>query len=649
MKIFKKFLAALVAVVMAFGIFAFAACDKDDKNDKTDGTTNGDTGNGDTGNGGGSTTKTPAELLLEAVDKASSYIELTAESTNVTNTESYTLPSLTDEKPSTTKKSESTTSIIISGKANVETGNADLTYACSENEGEEEENSLVYYFLRDWKMFSCAAEPDEETGEVEEITDFSETILYYGGELSEMVSGFISLIYGKIGGGMAAPATLAEQPSLDVGALASPALGKVNTVLVRLAVAADTLEVNNGVYSVDVIKTLNKAWTEISAVVEALDENTTVGDVLANATVKKYLSVFTELVPAQTLYNVAVESIKSLSSAMQTALSFLADIKPDEGSTTYDYLVKLISSNGVKSLLNTILQAKLGASQEIFSTTLDKAKVNDLLALAEMDVASVKAMLEALPFEISDEKLIVTIEGEKETTSITYTELKLGYTVADGKLTEQTLSVKYNQEDKEVDRYGFGVGSEMHYTYSIWEASTSAETTASLKYVDSAATLADLSKCNVVKAEEWQGYIDGETGRMLYVNVSHFSNDEYEYKESTVYLNVTAKVNEQDEVVGVYVNGDKEHPVVDGDSYTFTAEDVWVIDKNTQDAQQDDVELTVVFTITVKEDKVVVELTTEDGADVDYSNIYMDHDVTYYTSTMSKILAGKPDWTLMDE
>ncbi|MDE6001737.1 MAG: hypothetical protein K2G96_05420, partial [Clostridia bacterium] len=76
MKIFKKFLAALIAVVMALGIFAFAACGNDNS-----GNNNGpDEGGNEGGNNG--TVLTTAQLLSAVSAQQVKYLEVNASSSS---------------------------------------------------------------------------------------------------------------------------------------------------------------------------------------------------------------------------------------------------------------------------------------------------------------------------------------------------------------------------------------------------------------------------------------------------------------------------------------------------------------------------------------------------------------------------------------
>ena len=634
MKIFKKFLAAIIAMVMAFAVFAFAACKTDDNDN---GGTNG--GNeGTEGGNGGTNTKTPAQQLLEAVDKSTSYVEISAEYSYVSRYENYTLSSLDEEKPAETTVRNTTDTQSISGHVDIEKGNGDITTVYSEENtrgGEVETyGGTSYMFLRGWHAFGGAPEDEEE------VTDYSKLSLQYLGNLNEQLGSAIAGITGGSQGNPDGnrPAALAEAPGLDAGALALPAVIKANSVLVNLAVAADTLEVKDGVYTVDVIKTLNKVYTEISAVVNALDENTTVGEVLSNKTVEKYLSAITAVVPAETVYSLVCSALDEMSPAMKEMLSFIPGIKPDENSTTYDYIVKLVSSDEVKTLVNGLLEKQGAPAEALFTTTLDKAKLNDVLALAEMSVAGVKEMVKNLPVEFADGKLTITSKGERSESVTVYKELSLGYTVKDGTLTGQTVSAKFDNEGKEHRSMSFNPeGGEQVTIYDIDEYSDIVTMTTSLTYVNSAAALVDISGCTVEKSEEWRGFVDGDTTSSpvrIYPH-EHIDQDLYYYNGQSIDLTVAIKV-EDGEVVGLKVNDQ----LLDEDG-TYRINDVEV-QEYVEDGPSVTTNITIIFDITYEVTESYVNIYVNDNY---RGYVSKKRGETYYSTTVSKILSGTPDWT----
>lgn len=661
MKVFKKFLAALIAVAMAFATLAFAACGKDESgNDGDDGKNNGDTGIIDA--------SSPAGKLLTAVAAAPSNAEFTAGFSEVGDHEFYLVSTPDGEKPAETQTLHLDDATSVTGKADLENGDADVTSKHTEQskwDSPDAETDVKEYegynFLRDWHAFGCDAPRDDATGKVKPITDFTNTELAYLGNLNEILGD----LAGQIGAKPEQPVALSAQSApetgatgigaADITALATPALAQVNSLLIKLAVAADALKEDNGVYTVDLIKTLNKFYTDIAAAVNSLNDNTTVGDLLSNASLKKYLSLITETVPAQTVYEAVSGLVKTQSSEMQLLLSFLTDIKPDANSATYDYLVKLISSNGLQAFINTMLKAQTGAEQDVFTTTLDKAKVKDLLAMAGTDIATVKAMLTNLPFEISDTQLKVKIVTKAEEgdyndldQTVTFTEVKLGYTVADGKLTGQTASFKsksdiiqiFANENDESGSYGGNM------RYERIEIVDNMEASASITYTATAPALTDISGCKVSKEEGGYGFADGYGYVELRFNPQDFG---YNCKEDDIFVSLTAKVDASGDVVGVYVNYDNENPVADGTKYTLS-KDIWVLDESTDPPQssQQKVQFDLIFNIEqVDSETVRVTMSNDKGEMLDVNYIGAVYMYNYYTSTVAKILSGNPDWTLV--
>lgn len=465
MKALKKITAFAVAMTMGCSIAAFAACNPDGIGDGEE----------------GELTNPPAQLidaaLASALKQEKQYANL-----NFVGKMSYVSTHYTKNGSVFDVSYADTHNMDISatGKIDVKNGNGDFvarSSATNTSTGADRnteisgrnDSTLYYYFLRDWNDFLY------ESLDRQEVTDFTGKELSYGSSMKidwEEILGQLGLIGGSSdAGSYASEASSPMLPDLSTlpqtGDLACLALPEVNLTLINLAAAANTLNNENGVYSIDLIKTVQTVITEVGSVVSSLKDETTVGDILNNATVKKYFSVITELIP--------VETVKTTVSTVIDGLAANEDIKPMllyiqqdlnaiktiTASTTYDYIISLVGSQNLVNIINTVITLTQGqgaaagevASGTFLTKTLDKYTVSEILALVNAIVQTndmppitldvVKNAYELYVKPVCDGETI-TIDNTINMNSA-ITELSLEYKVENGKLASQKVNFAFEQ------------------------------------------------------------------------------------------------------------------------------------------------------------------------------------------------------------
>ncbi len=516
MKAFKKITAFAVAMTMGCSVFAFTACTPNDD----DGGDNNVTSNLPAGKPAQAIDATFASALKEEKDY------LTLNYTNKTNG-TDTHHTKTNGVETATDTTTYEINLTASGKVDLKGGNADLvakSVATFENDKGKDvsysiknNNYVEYDFLRSWNMFSYKAE--------KEVTDFTDVELSHDGSANINWEEILGQI-GSIGGGSGA-ATYAEAPDLSAlpttGDLAKLSLANENTVLVKLAAAANTLKYENGVYSIDLIETVDTVIKEVGTVVAALEGDNTVGDILNNAIVKKYFSVITELVPVETVkatVSMAIDALSTIENVKPLLLYIQQDLdalKTVSASTTYDYIVSLISSQNLVNIANTVItimqsqgtaptaDVSVGevASPAFFTKTLDKYSVNEILTIVNSMVQptlpitlevvqnAYKSYVEAV---CNGGKLIIDKNSA-------ITELSVEYKVESGKLSSQKVS--YAFENKHTYEMGSSTSDGVTTAYST-DSAEKQEGVIEIAYDTSAPALKDISANTVSHYEyEW--------------------------------------------------------------------------------------------------------------------------------------------------
>lgn len=350
MKLIKKLAASALALIMGCLASVLSACD----NGNFEGifpSTGGDTTNNGTGD---------EDVVGEVLgDKEAFFASLavrpSAAAIFQTEIGYSTTKSIYAGSSSVTKTvvSSTTDDIFAVGAADLTNGDIDLAITDGRTEVSgtvsDSENFVSYFFRRDGHDFisrNVGAQISE---------DYSGLTLTYGGEteFEDEIAEIFSIL----------PAFGAGVPT--------------NYVIAKLADITGALKVGKDSATIDVNAVLYNTATDLHGVLRGVSENTTLEALLQNATVKKYISPFTELIPvedaASFIANLKYADLlfltaddKYLASIGLTRELFdkiadrffgvdfglLSKIEPDDESTTYDYILKLIKSEELRDVLN---------------------------------------------------------------------------------------------------------------------------------------------------------------------------------------------------------------------------------------------------------------------------------------------------------
>lgn len=618
MKIFKKLATFLAVGAMSVSAFAFTACEPASPN-----------GPSGSGNGSGNA------ALINGVreQKYDFIVQSLASETNVSG-KSF---SLNEDGTKGAEIADSAytakTGMTQSGKINLADGNADISAVQTSEAGGQKSSEYTYSFMRNWNLFEYVSE--------EETEDFSGVTLdYYGnasGQLPDTVDGLIEL------------SDIAEQ-----------GLGTVNYLLLTYGDNFGGLTVAENKATLDLSKTLYNMVQSLKTLVEGIKDDTTVGGVLADETVKKLLTPVLDLIePAQII--AAVSGVLSPESELGQILAQLeidvADIlgEPAEGETSYEYLTRLIGSEKLSNAINTVLAAMAemqGAEAISLPATLDKVPVSFLATLMDTDLDALKATVGELAKSVTAASVTTATvecyvdietgnryyEGEDlpadgvlvpETSTTTLKNVKVEYTLDGNTVTAQKISFG-------TDVNGVTVGYNDN-AYKLDEESSSESYTVELSYVAKASELKDISKCATVEyASEYQNLT------LTVQNVWSYTEEDTE-NESVKYYNcdfadeivLRAVVDENDEVLGCEYKKASEPDT----AYKTLGETVELkVTAVNSDDETDVKELTLTFAVELDSNRVTIE---NEGTDF-YSQYYFYTNSVEYTNTVEGILAGTP-------
>lgn len=378
MKKSKKLISFLTACVMSVSVGAFAACD---------------------GTGGGYGDPKSAEEADKVIEK------------------------LEEVKPAGVSVDGSITTdgikVDISAKANLSAGAFDVTL---HNTDEKEATPYAYCFMRDWKVYGAVSQA--------EIKDFSSAILKpivdIGAVLEEQTGAnslLLNLYAPKI---MNAVVSAGNYMILSLGKVTNSVAFKGNTI---------TVDYNLATYQI---------FNDVKDVIDGMTATTTVGDILGNDNVRKYAEIFTELVSYNDLatYVSLIKSIiggqgsqlilaeeidytQVLTAALDAIDSLLKAVTPDANSNTYDYLVKLLSSDELREMINN------AAGGEFLEKNLSEYSVKDIVSLAAEQ-------------PVTDEQVNVMLTATKEELAENAKNIsKESITVVDGTGTSVASGIKY--------------------------------------------------------------------------------------------------------------------------------------------------------------------------------------------------------------
>ena len=441
MKKFKRAAALFVATLMAGSLASFTAC-----------------GNGD---------NKKVDKFLDAM--LSQKVEHVGMETNTV----------------TTRADGSPSNMTQTAQMNVKTGDADIVTQVKDGD------TLVSWqnhFLRDWNIFTY----DQADGEAASWNGV--TLTYKGNVLTQTAN----KIDGMTSWAGYLTGTVLSAGSVDAGA-GNYAIAKFAHAFGGLTVAEDTA-------SIDLNKTFYRAAQELKTALHSINEKTTLGNFLKTEEMRNLFSPFTEMMtPAElkgtivALINAVTESSPEIQQLfLLMGLDFDALFPtPTKNISTYDYLLKVISSEAMKNTINSIVVwARVLQGQQsltpALSTTLDKVKLSDLFALAGVQISDVVAIFDHLTKNMTEENFaLVTPDAE-----ISLTNMTIVYTLSEGTVAQQdiTIDCAVTEEDSAV-------------TVCLNEK---------IVYPAEAYTLADISAC---KTEELTlRYTDGEKLDLPYLS-----------------------------------------------------------------------------------------------------------------------------------
>ena len=680
MKIFKKLLTVLTAFVMAFTIAVFAACVPVENDPKDPGS--GNTDNPDNPDNPNNPGNDPNAALINGV-LTQEYVAAT-ESMSVNQTSEYNYYALTSDgkKGSALTEKNYTNSYEMSqsGKFNLADGDADISIVGTQIDTNKEHNSYNgttydYNFLRDWNAFSVPASYtyDETTdiytpSNTKPVTDFSNITLSYGGSATEGAP----LDFEALGG---------------MSAFANLGLGVQNFSVLSLGNYFGGLTVKGETATVDINKMVYNLATGVNAFLAQVDENTTVGDLLKNDTVKAILSSLLNGIPAAKLVNIlqtvvsAIPNIGEMLTQLNIDLTKIL-VAPNENETTYDYFVRIISSNELKNALNKILEVMIPAEGNVpaisVPSTLDKMDLNFFLKLAGTNVDQIKSYVADYTKDITEHSFVLDVvtgyrditHGDfygpnevktaeedavlvPETFGLKIEKAEMGYTFKNGALTKQVFrsnpvefSESYTDSISEYDPDKH----EWIYKYDLCERSGSVNVNMTIEYLSEKQTLKNISSNKTVETR--REYVEEVKSFYLYLDrIGEYENASVEPHE--VVYDVKSVV-ENNMITGyVYkLSGEPDSaykPLGDTLSVEVTLTP-WDSKEEIESETR-----TVIFNV----DKALpvtgdgydgqdahVEIRHEQYDIRDYNEFYKAY--VYYGNTVSGILAGKASTVLPD-
>ncbi len=313
MKVLKRFFVLFMAFALACVAFVFVACGDGTHGEGTGGNT--EENESDSGNGNSDGDKENDEIVdLEKIPVAAShYVE--GKSSCSEKYISRAIYEFTDSIADSFKmenliRIEYFTDSLDSSPSgetdmffNVKGDNAaniyDVWWLGKANYGKME-----YDFFRNDKMYNCITD--------DEITDLSEVEVSFYESGDNM--GFENYL---------------------------PALFDIGYPFLKLGNFADAVKKNGNTVNVDINKTLYKTATALMRTVDELKENMTIKQFMENKVIKSVLSSILGGFPPESLAGVVELFYGEL----------LKGVTPDENSTAFDYLLKLLASEDLYTLL----------------------------------------------------------------------------------------------------------------------------------------------------------------------------------------------------------------------------------------------------------------------------------------------------------
>ncbi len=275
--------------------------------------------------------------------------------------------------------------IDVSALLNLASGNADAAYSVYSGVADEEV-TLNYYFLRSLDIYSAAVKAQTDgDGKLQKPDNIAGATVKYLGNITEMLESLPDKIPADT------PVEIPELPALSDGAVSGAVLemfASLGTAAVPsgfpLAVVADmfgALTVADGKAEIDLNLLAYNAVQEAAKIVNSLTAETTIAEIFTNVDFIRLVSPFVNLVTAEDIHKNFAKIAKAVTSNEKISailgdidLSGL-DVKPDEGSTAYDYVVKIIFSDElnktVMSCLSKVVEDLIPKLEEMYPALKD--------------------------------------------------------------------------------------------------------------------------------------------------------------------------------------------------------------------------------------------------------------------------------------
>lgn len=427
--------------------------------------------------------------------------------------------------------------------------------------GEEEKETryyLSYALMRDWTMYNYSVNSD--TAIPAEVTDWTGKVLRYGSGPADQGLSFVKGYLNSAG-------------KFYVGAFAEALKFGDMT-------GAVTKEGNK--ITVDLNKILNGALTQAITALDGVTAETTLGEVLALGPVYNFVGGLLNVVPLDMLLG-AIPQVFGLvptipADIQQMVNGLINAVQPDENSSTYSYLVKLISSQELLNTANAFIEQMTGSSAIKLSQTLDKLSLGDVAGIVGMVsgmssldatqlITIAKSYLQSFTQMVQEDKLVIPSTQQyafsetavfNNTTIIKNLKLSFNYN-SDYSVTGQTLT--YDVESKTYDHYYNSVyepEAPDQTQYEIGYTVSTQTMTMNLDYAESV-TLEDFSKATVVES----GYeFNNGTYNPSYNSMSNLIDCTVEVKDGKlVAVNFAVPESAKDEV-DLAVTGDTTAGVV---------------------------------------------------------------------------------------
>lgn len=510
MKLWKRMIAVLLIVVMAVSVFAMAACDVNTPDNGDNGNNNGDNGNnggnnngdnnGNGNNNGNSSEESTVSAIVNALLKdGNKPFELNVTMTTDDTGDTYVMKAdgtvYTDSETGFDGHSDSSKYndvLLIKVLADLAKGKMDVIKndtsvgehhyypASSEEEARDfyySDAEVEYTFLRNWHNFNYRdykySNDKDNLAVLEEVTDWSDIVLKYKGlaieGYEEMVAEYVDYVQ------------------------------RVNVIILNLANAANAVTIDGNKVVVDGNKLAYNMFNDVNSALSKITNNTTIGQLLNDPTVKKYLSSILNAFTVEEVFDI-LDDFGMLDNDI--AKQLLA-VKPDANSTTYDYIVKLIGSDELNDLISDMVKEELGIN---LPTNIANVKLSfildlvvkatglpvgtDLLDLAKTYVKLVADFVTETEIKVTDGRSSSVYQGDLTQTT-TIKNAKMEYVLnSDKTIASQTFTVDIVESGVS----GFGsVGEEL---FDITSGTANRSIKATMEYKDSV-VFTDINGCAV--------------------------------------------------------------------------------------------------------------------------------------------------------